>query len=178
MSHRNCKQHFSQWVSAEQVDSINLTDETIMTNRHSRQNRIFLVVGEGINIELNNVPEGNVSILLARLAINLCGLRRPFVKIDFSTIIEVEEENEVELLIALKRTCNGNTTILETYELEFDNVESLPFSFTFVDDQICCHSECFCVYTVEIIRIDVEGGTTVNEIETNSTAINAIVQTC
>jgi len=176
MSQRNCKQHFSQWVSAEQVDII--ADQTVMTKRHSHQNKIFLVAGEGINIDLSNVSAGNVSILLARLAVNLCGLRRPVVKIDFSTIIEVEDGNEVELLIALRRTCNGNSTILETYELEFDNVESLPFSFTFVDDQIGCHSECYCVYTVEIIRIDVEGGTTVNEIETESTAINAIVQAC
>lgn len=179
MSHRSCRQHFSPWVSAEHVDSIAISDETIMTNRHRHHHHnIFLVAGEGIDINMRNVPEGNVSILLARLAVNLCELRRPFVKIDFSTIIEVEDGNEVELVIALRRTCNGNSTILETYELEFDNVESLPFSFTFVDKQIGFHSGCFCEYTVEIIRIDVEGGNTVNEIETNSTAINAIVQSC
>jgi hypothetical protein len=155
-----------------------LSVPTDMTNRHRMQNNIFLVAGEGIDIELRNVQEGDVSILLARLPINLCCLKRPAVKIDFSTIIEVEDQSDVELEIALRRTCNGNSTILERYELEFDSVEKLPFSFTFVDNQIWPLSECNCVYTVEIIRIEVDGGTMVDELETNSTAINAIIQSC
>ncbi len=173
MSNRHCAK-FSPWVSAEHVFWI--SPESHASDCCDRpRNNIFLIPGTGFNIDLSNVPEGNVSIELARLAISCALLRRALVKIDFSTIIEVEDGNEVELLIALRRTCNGISTVLETYELEFDTVESLPFSFTFTDSEIHCHHGC-CIYTVEIIRIDVEGGTTVNEIETESTAINAIVQ--
>lgn len=136
--------------------------------------QLYLTCGTGYDIDLENVPEGDTSLLLASVEVNRCGLRRPLVKIDFSTIIEVEDGNEVELTIALRRTCNGVCTILQTWELEFDNVESLPFSFTYCDDAVC-PAGC-CVYTVEIIEIEVEGGQYVNELETESTAINAIVQ--
>jgi hypothetical protein len=173
MNRRDCANH-SPWVSAEHVFWISPESHTSDCCDRPRNN-IFLIPGTGFNIDLNNVAEGTVSIELARLAISCALLRRALVKIDFSTIIEVEDGNEVELLIALKRTCNGYSTVLETYELEFDAVESLPFSFTFTDSDICCRYGC-CIYTVEIVRIDVEGGTRVNEIETESTAINAIVQ--
>lgn len=136
--------------------------------------QLYLTCGTGYDIDLENVPEGDTSLLLASVDVNRWGLRRPLVKIDFSTIIEVEDGNEVELLIALRRTCNGVCTILQTWELEFDQVESLPFAFTYCDDDVCPWG--CCTYTVEIIEIEVECGQYVNELETESTAINAIVQ--
>ena len=136
---------------------------------------LFLVCGRAFDINLKDVREGSANILLARVTVDKSSCIRPIVKIDFSTIIEVEDDKEVELVIALKRTCDGHCTILQTYELEFDDVERLPFSFTFCDDD--CHSLFgICEYTVEIIDIEVENGHKVDEIETESTAITAIVQ--
>lgn len=136
--------------------------------------QLYLTCGTGYDLELEDVPEGETSLLLASVDVNRWGLRRPLVKIDFSTIIEVEDGNEVELLIALRRTCNGVGAILQTWELEFDEVENLPFAFTYCDDDVCPHG--CCTYTVEIIAIEVECGEFVSELETESTAINAIVQ--
>jgi len=158
----------------KRYSSINHKDQDCCTSHHKPQ-QLYLTCGRGINIDLEDVCEGDVSILLARIAVDTSGSSKPLVKIDFSTIIEVEDNNEVELVIALKRTCHGDCLILERYELEFEDVELLPFSFTYCDDELLCHKDC-CVYTVEIIKIDVEGGNNVDEIETNSTAINAIVQ--
>ncbi len=140
--------------------------------------KIFLTCGVGYEFDLNNVPEGPASLLLASIEVNRSGLRRPLVKIDFSSMIEVEDGNEVELTVALRRNCNGNCTTLETWEVEFedDSSLSLPFSFTFCDDDVC-PAGC-CVYTVEIVRIEVEGGNFVNELEVENTHINAIVQDC
>lgn len=145
------------------------------TPKHHKHQQLYLTCGRGINIDLENIEEGEVSITLARVAVDTSYLENPLVKIDFSTLLEVENGNEVELVIALKRSCHGECVILEQYELEFDNIEFLPFSFTYCDHELWCHKGC-CTYTVEIIRIDVEEGTTVNEIETKNTAINAIVQ--
>lgn len=151
------------------------------TNRHSPEN-IFIIPGKGINIDLNDVKEGHVSILLARLELDSrlkkafdFRSRRPLVKIDFSTIIEVEDEKKVELVIELKRKCHGESVTLEQYKLEFDDVELLPFSFTFIDDAIHDFKK-HCLYTVKIKRINVKDGKRVDEIETKNTAINAIVQ--
>lgn len=136
--------------------------------------QLHLTCGTGYDIDLENVPEGETSLLLASVKVNRRRLRRPLVKIDFSALVKVEDGNEVELVIALRRTCNGYSAILQTWELEFDTVECLPFSFTYCDDDVC-PAGC-CTYTVEIIGIVVENGETVNELETVSTAINAIVQ--
>ncbi|UWG95925.1 DUF4489 domain-containing protein [Dehalobacter sp. DCM] len=146
--------------------------------KHPKPKEVLLVCGKGKNVDLNNVYEGVLDppILLARVAVDTSCLCKPLVKIDFSTIIEADPNgDEAELVIALKRTCNGNCMILEKYELEFNDVEVLPFSFTFCDDDFHCKEGC-CIYTVEIIKIDVEGGDKLEELETNSTAINAIAQ--
>jgi hypothetical protein len=122
--------------------------------KHDKHQQLYLICGRGINIDLEDVEEGSVSIPLARVTVDTSSSEKPLVKIDFSTLIEAEDGNEVELLIALKRTCNGDCIILEQYELEFENVELLPFSFTYCDDELSCHRGC-CTYTVEIIKIDV-----------------------
>ncbi len=139
------------------------------------EQKIFVVCGKGCNIELDNVREGCTSIVLAELPIRTSCLVNPLIKIDFSTIIEVDDGNEVELLIALKRHCGRDCDVLHTWELEFEEVELLPFSFTYCDDSLGSHRGC-CIYTVEIVKIDVEGGNNVDEIETSSTFINAVVQ--
>ncbi len=149
-------------------------------HRHRVSPTIFLVDGKGTDIDLEDVREGDVSIKLARLTIDLPGSSRPLVKIDFSTIIEVEDENEVKLVIALKRKCRrGDSVTLEQYELKFDDVEQLPFSFTYVDDDVHSRRDCHreCIYTVVIDRISVKNGSRVDELETRHTAINAVVQT-
>lgn len=140
-----------------------------------KERKIHLICGEGYNIDIDNIREGPKSILLAKLPIRTSCLVNALVKIDFSTVIEVEDGNEVELIIALKRHCCGECDVLQTWELEFEEVELLPFSFTFCDDSIGPHRGC-CIYTVEIVKIKVEGGNMVNEIETSSTFINAVVQ--
>lgn len=145
--------------------------------KHPQPHGVLLFCGEGKNIDKRNVPTGELDppIRLARISVDTTCLCRPIVIINFSTIIEVEPNGgEVELKIALKRNCNGFCEILETYELEFEgDVEVLPFSFTFCDQDFNCQRGC-CVYTVEIIKIENESY--IDELETNSTAINAIAQ--
>lgn len=185
MSNQNC--NHSPWITAERVfrimPPINIPDccppNLIPDHCCQRNNNMFLLPGCGINIDLKNVAKGSVSIGLANLPISCSILRGALVKIDFSTIFKVEEGKKVQLLIALKRNCNGSSTILQTYELEFDAVESLPFSFTYTDSDIWCGCGCgcwCCLYTVEIINVNVIGGNNVNRIQTNSTAMNALVQ--
>ncbi|NLX89004.1 MAG: DUF4489 domain-containing protein [Syntrophomonadaceae bacterium] len=122
-------------------------------------------------------------ILLARVTVDKSSCFNPKVKIDFSAIFKVEDDDDVELVIALKRDCDGHRhghhhghhTILQTWKLEFNDVEELPFSFTFCDQDF--PSGCgICEYTVEIIDINVRGGERVDELRVRNAAINAIVQ--
>lgn len=173
----------SPWITAEHVSRIMPSTSTpscccpppSIPPCCCQRNNVFLLPGQGINIDLKNVAEGPTSIELASLPINCSILRGALVKIDFSTIFNVVDEKVVQLLVALKRTCNGNSTTLQTYELDFHTMQSVPFSFTYTDSEICCWCGC-CVYTVEIIGINVIGGYNVNKIKTSSTVINALVR--
>ena len=136
---------------------------------------LCLICGTGRNIDLDNVREGNVRILLAEVPVkrNACQTDSQ-VKIDFSTILKVDDNNRVILTIALRRHCDLDSTTLQEWELEFDRLEKLPFSFAFCDEftnRLGC-----CVYTVEITHIDVRGGNRVDELKTKNTLIDAIVQ--
>jgi len=148
---------------------------------------LVLFCGKGFNVDLENVREGHHDITLARVTVDKSSCFNPKVKIDFSCIFKVEDDDCVKIAIALIRDCDGDCdghhhghhhdhgTILQTWELRFDDVEELPFSFTFCDEDFPFGSG-FCEYTVEIIDIDVRGGERVDELRVKNAAINAIVQ--
>jgi hypothetical protein len=109
---------------------------------------------------------------LDRLKIDTTGLKKPLVKIEFSSLIIFEAEDEegpeheveVDLLFKLIRICDGEKECLQNwhylYEIDVENsideleVEiSQPFTITFCD-RPC--SGC-CEYLIIVEGIDFEG---------------------
>ncbi|HHU18015.1 MAG TPA: DUF4489 domain-containing protein [Clostridiales bacterium] len=103
--------------------------------------------------------EENQSFVLDRVIVDTTCLFRPLVKVEFSSLIAFEAEDEegdeheveVDLLFKLLRTCNGVTECVQTwrylYEIDVENdideleVEiSEPFTVTFCDRACpgCC----------------------------------------
>jgi hypothetical protein len=122
-------------------------------------------------IDDGQVEEGQ-EFVLDRLKIDTTCLNKPLVKIEFSSLIIFEAEDEegpeheveVDLLFKLIRICNGEKECLQEwqylYEIDVENsideleVEmSQPFTVTFCD-RPC--SGC-CEYIMEVKGIDFEG---------------------
>jgi len=121
------------------------------------------------------VPPGQ-SFVLDRVIVNTIGLYWPQVKLDFSSLIVFEGEDEgtyepeveVELLFKLERVCNGVKECIQswTYQKEFDvedenesarlelEIEiSEPFTVTFCDRE----SPGYCEYRMVVEGIKFEG---------------------
>ncbi|WMJ76491.1 MULTISPECIES: DUF4489 domain-containing protein [unclassified Sedimentibacter] len=116
--------------------------------------------------------EDDQKFVLDRLIVDTTCLNKPIVKIEFSSLIffEVEDdcgsehEIEVDLLFKLIRICNGDKQCIQSwrylYELEIENdideleVEmSQPFTVTFCD-RPC--SDC-CEYKMVVEGVDFDG---------------------
>lgn len=135
--------------------------------RRPLQKRVFLECGcnpQNAIFEINNgIVQNNQIFLLDRVFIDTTGFFRPQIKIDFSSLIMFEGEDEetyepeveVELLFKLERICNGVRECVQTwtYQKEFDvedenesarlelKIEiSEPFTVTFCDRDCpgCC----------------------------------------
>lgn len=116
--------------------------------------------------------EGDQSFVLSRVIVDAAHLCRPLVKIDFSSIVFFEAEDdsgseheiEVDLLFKLIRTCDGYSECIQTWrylkEIEIENdideleVEiSEPFTVTYCD-RAC--PDC-CEYRIEVEGQDFDG---------------------
>ncbi|HHU22902.1 MAG TPA: DUF4489 domain-containing protein [Clostridiales bacterium] len=144
--------------------------------KHSRPKKIIMECGCSPQDAIFEIDDGKVErnqcFVLDRVLVNTTGLDRAMVKIDFSSIIffEAEDESgrehevEVDLLFKLVRSCNGVSECIQTwrylYELDVENdideleVEmSVPFSVSFCD-RVC--PGC-CEYRMIVEGKDFEG---------------------
>ena len=136
---------------------------------HNPQDAIF-EIDDGVVRE-------NQSFILDRLTIDTSDLYKPLVKIDFSSLVQFEGEDEetyepeveVDLLFKLERVCNGVKEFIqswrylkefdvedanETQQLELEIEISEPFTVTFCDRGIC--PGC-CEYRMVVEGKDFEG---------------------
>ena len=116
--------------------------------------------------------EENQTFVLNRVIVDAAHLSRPMVKIEFSSIIffEAEDESgsehevEVDLLFKLIRTCNGHSECIQSWrylkeidiENDIDELEieiSQPFTVTFCD-RTCPNC---CEYRMVVEGTDFEG---------------------
>lgn len=129
-------------------------------------------------------------VVLARVVLDTSFLKKPLVKIDFSTFIQVFTPVGATvgavLDFELRRNCDGEIETLKEYQyvINISNLEPESpsfdlrdtFEFTFCDNEILCKKKC-CIYTVELLRIDVLGGEpNENTIIIEDSSIRAIAQ--
>ena len=130
-------------------------------------------------------------VVLARGVLDTRSLNKPIVKIDFSTFIQVfapvGETVGGVFDFELRRNCDGAIETLKDYQYMISISDLDPesrafnlrdtFGFTFCDKDLLCQKE-YCIYTVELLRIDVFGGEPENEIIIEDSSIRAIAQEC
>jgi hypothetical protein len=128
-------------------------------------------------------------VVLARVVIDTRRLNKPMVKIDFSTFIDffTPTGNTLGAVFdfELRRKCDGIVETLKTYQyivrMMDGDIESNgfhlrdTFGFTFCDKDRVGHKEC-CIYTVELLKIDVIGEEIEEEIIIEDSSIRAIAQ--
>lgn len=140
------------------------------------ETKLFLECGLNPQDAIFEVDDGRIEdnqcFVLNRVLVDTSRLIKPLVKIEFSSLVVFEAEDEegpeheveVDLLFKLIRSCNGHSEVIQTwrylYEIDVENcineleVEiSESFTFTFCD-RIC--PDC-CEYRVEVEGKDFEG---------------------
>lgn len=145
-------------------------------SRRQEPKKILFECGHRPQDAIFEIDDGEVEcdqeFVLDRVIIDTTCLKRPIVKIEFSSLVAFEAEDEegaeheveVDLLFKLTRNCNGTEETLQTwrYLKEFDvenNIDELeveisePFTITFCD-QAC--PGC-CEYKIVVTGRDFEG---------------------
>lgn len=151
--------------------------DTCMFPKHPKPKKIFLECGCNQQDAIFEIDDGRVeehqTFVLSRVIVDTTCLFKPVVKIEFSSLVVFEAEDnhgneheiEVDLLFKLVRTCNnGVTEIVQSwrfkkeFEIE-DNIDALeieisePFTVTFCD-RTC--PDC-CEYKMIVEGKDFEG---------------------
>lgn len=158
---------------------------------------IILACGQGLDVKLpthekNHDSHHEKDTLVAFVEIDTACLYKPVIKVDFSTNITFEsddnDKSKVKLLFKLIKCCNNNCELpigewiysrefkLDTDkhdksdcdELELETIDS--FCFNFCKCESC--SDC-CVYKV---IVEVENAKDVDKIKLKNTYINAMAQ--
>ncbi len=141
----------------------NRWDDTDECRRHPGSKKVLLECGHNPQDAIFEIDDEEVErgqeFVLDRVNIDTSCLNRPIVKIEFSSLVAFEAEDEegseheveVDLLFKLIRTCNGAHETLQTWrylkefdvENDIDELEveiSEPFTVTFCDRACpgCC----------------------------------------
>ena len=141
----------NRWRADCPYDKCKGSKKILLECGHNPQDAIFEIDDEEV--------EEDQRFVLDRVNIDTTCLKRPIVKIEFSSLIAFEAEDEdgseheveVDLLFKLKRTCNGSEETIQTWrylkefdiENDIDELEieiSEPFTVTFCDRACpgCC----------------------------------------
>lgn len=165
MDYRDYYNHCSHYDSYDYGHGKKCDHKPVILECGIRPTDAFFEIDDG-------TVERNQEFVLDRLKIDTFCFKKPLVKIEFSSLIVFEAEDEegreheveVDLLFKLIRICNGEKEVIQSwnylYEIDIENdideleVEmSQPFTVTFCDKP--CSGYCEYIMTVE--GVDFEG---------------------